>query len=665
MGADKAATLDALIGRREILYRLIATLWGGLATSRTSRLKRFVYMWVTAVVVLLVSIGGTAAQSKSGEAAGQPKKILFLLSFGPNFEPWTTWSREIRNELNRQSPWPLDIQEQSLVTARNGDGAAEAKFVEYLGALYAQRPPDLIVALGASAARFVQQHRADLYPTTPMLLAAVEVRRVEQSMLSEQDALVGVRFDQVALVQNILRLLPETKAIAIINGNSPPERFWISEVQRKLKPLLENKVELIFYNERPFKEILKEIASLPPHTAIFFQQLAVDGAGAVYGDKEPLKRLSEVANAPIFSFDLSHFNGQTVGGPMFSPAEGARPTAAAAVRMLGGEKGSDIKVPPIEFSAPKYDWRQLKRWNISESRLPPGSEVLFREPTAWQRYTWQIALTLAVILAQAGVISVLLNERRRRRLAEVQSRQRMTELARVVRFSTAGELTASIAHEINQPLGSILTNAETADAILKSPTPDIAELRDIVKDIVKDDQRAGEVVRRMRSLLKKTPFELKSLDFNDLVRETVKLVLGVGRKVELVSVITPDALPILGDRIQLQQVILNLVTNGIDAMKDTPNEDRVISIRTSRVEKFAELSVSDCGPGIPEDKIKEVFEPFFTSKAEGMGMGLSIARTIVEAHNGRIWAENEPGGATFRIKLPLEGTGSLLKGSAF
>ena len=215
---------------------------------------------------------------------------------------------------------------------------------------------------------------------------------------------------------------------------------------------------------------------------------------------------------------------------MFSPAEGARPIAAVAVRMLGGEKAGDIKVPPIEFSAPKYDWRQLKRWNISESRLPPGSEILFREPTAWQRYSWQIALTLAVILAQAGLISVLLNERRRRRLAEVQSRQRMTELARVVRFSTAGELTASIAHEINQPLGSILTNAETADAILKSPTPDIAELKDIVKDIVKDDRRAGEVVRRMRSLLKKTPFELKSLDFNDLVRETVKLVLPLDER---------------------------------------------------------------------------------------------------------------------------------------
>ena len=125
------------------------------------------------------------------------------------------------NELNRQSPWPLDIQEHSLVTARGGDDAAEAKFAEYLGALYAQRPPDLIVAIGAPAARFVQRHRADLFPTTPMLLAAVEVRRVEQSMLSEQDAVVGVRFDQVALVENILRLLPETKAIAMIHRKLP------------------------------------------------------------------------------------------------------------------------------------------------------------------------------------------------------------------------------------------------------------------------------------------------------------------------------------------------------------------------------------------------------------------------------------------------------------
>ena len=162
----------------------------------------------------------------------------------------------------------------------------------------------------------------------------------------------------------------------------------------------------------------------------------------------------------------------------------------------------------------------------------------------------------------------------------------------------------------------------------------------------------------MRSLLKKAPFELKNLDLNDLVaRHRRILSLAVGRKVELASVITRDALPILGDRIQLQQVILNLVANGIDATKDTSTENRIISIRTSRVETFADLSVSDLGPGVPEDKLKEVFEPFFTSKAEGMGMGLSIARTIIEAHNGQIWAENrDHGGARL-------GSGFLLSDS--
>ena len=141
------------------------------------------------------------------------------------------------------------------------------------------------------------------------------------------------------------------------------------------------------------------------------------------------------------------------------------------------------------------------------------------------------------------------------------------------------------------------------------------------------------------------------------MQETVEFLTGlaVARKVELNSSLTPVVLPIMGDRIQLQQVILNLVVNAMDAMANSPSDSRKISFRTSRVDNFAELSISDTGPGIPEDRLKKVFEPFFTSKAEGMGMGLSIARSIVEAHNGRVWAANQPGGgALFRLRLPLE-----------
>ena len=478
--------------------------------------------------------------------------------------------------------------------------------------------------------------------------------------MTENDTVVSARNDFRFLFESYLGIAPDTKIIAVINGNSPNEQFWQGELVRELKPL-EDRIEIRWYDKLSYEDTLKQTASLPPHSAIFWYQMVVDAAGVAREGDRALTRLYATANAPIFTHDDAFFGQEIIGGPMFSALDLSRKATAVAMRILGGEKAGDIKTAVNGFVAPKYDWRELRRWNIDESRLSPNSEIYFREPTVWQHYWWQIALITTVILLQAGLISALLREHRRRQLAEVQSRQRTAELARVMRFSTAGELTASIAHEINQPLGSILINAETAQSILTSPSPDIAELNEIVGDIVRDDRRASEVIRRMKSLLKKAPFELKSLDLNDVARETVEFLssLAVARKVELTSVITPDALPILGDRIQLQQVILNLVVNGIDAMKDNSSENRIISIRTSRVEKFAQLAVSDRGPGIPEGKLKEVFEPFFTSKAEGMGMGLSIARTIIEAHHGLISAKNrDHGGATFRIKLPVSNAGT-------
>ena len=483
----------------------------------------------------------------------------------------------------------------------------------------------------------------------------MEQRRVQYSNLTDNDTVVAVRHDFRVLFESFLQIAPDTKVIAIINGNSPIEKYWKNEMQRELQPL-DGRIEIRWYDELSYEDVLKQTASLPPHSAIFWYAMGVDGAGVAHEGDKALTRLCATANAPIFTHDDAFFGQGIIGGPMHSALRGSQTAIAVAMRILGGEKPGDIKTPSSDFAPPKYDWRELQRWNIRESRLPPGSELLFREPTAWERYSWQIALITAVLLVQAGLISGLLHEHRRRRLAEVQSRQRMVELARVTRFSTAGELTGSIAHEINQPLGSILANAETAQLILKSPSPDIAELNGIVGDILRDDRRASEVIRRMRSLLTKAPFELKKFDLNDVVRETVEFLssIAVGRKVELVSAITPNALPILGDRIQLQQVILNIVVNGIDAMREVSSEKRIISIRTSGVENLAELSVSDRGPGIPEDKLEEIFEPFFTSKAEGMGMGLSIARTIIEAHNGLISARNrDRGGASFRITLPL------------
>ena len=588
-------------------------------------------------------------------AVAEPKRVLLLHSFGPQFAPWVFVAAEFREQFFKLSPAKIDLYEASLESARFQQPEEEGPTVDYLVNLFSPRKLDLIVTIGGPAAFFVQKYRGRFFPSVPLVIGSADQRVINYSALTSNDAPVAVTLDLKKWIENVLQVLPDTTHIAWAVGASPLERFWTEEFRRASQPFTD-RVSFEWFNDLRFEEMLERVSKLPPHSAIFFVDLRIDAAGVLLDQDSVLPRLRAATNSPLFSYVDNYVGRGIVGGPLMSTEESGRRIAEAAIRILNGEVPGELKIPPIAPAVPQYDWRELQRWKISEGRLPAGSIVRFREPTVWQQYRSQIALTFGLILLQGALISGLLLERRRRVYAEIQSRRRMAELAHVNRFSTAGELTASIAHEINQPLGAILTNAEAAKAILKSPSPDIAELNEIADDILRDDRRAGEVIRRMRSLLKKAPFELKNLDLNDIVQETLEFLsaLAIARKVELDSLTTPDALPILGDPIQLQQVILNLVMNGIDAMKDTPSENRIISIRTSRVDEFAELSASDRGLGIPEDKLKEVFEPFFTSKAEGMGMGLSIARTIIEAHHGLISARNQVhGGASFRIRLPL------------
>ena len=603
--------------------------------------------WLGLMLLFLAAVGPAAAE--------EHKRVMILHSVGREFRPWNEYAKYIRAELDRQSPWPLDVQEHALVTARTADENPEAPFVEYLRRLYGDQPPDLIVVVGAPAASFIQRHRKDLFATAPMLFTTVEQRRVRTSDLTEYDTVVAVIHDFRFLFESFLRIAPDTRTIAIINGDSPNERFWQGEMRRELKPL-EDRIEIRWYDKLSYEDLLKQTAALPPHSAIFWYQMIVDGAGVAHEGDRALTRLYRTANAPIFSHDEAFYGSEIVGGPMHSPLAGATRAAGVAIRILGGEKPGDIKTPSSKLGPPRYDWRELRRWNISERLLPPGSTIDFREPTMFERYRWQILLVGAIVLVQAALISVMLHERRRRQFAEMQSRQRMNELAHASRYSIAGELTASIAHEINQPLGSILTNAETAQVMLKSPAPDMAELGEIIADIRRDDQRASEVILRLRSLLKKTPFELRNFDLNDVVWETVELLSSVAlaRGARIDRFLTTVPLPVSADRVQLQQVLINLMINAMDAMVDVPGPERAMGVYTARLGELAQITVSDSGPGLPQDKQKQIFEPFFTTKPQGMGMGLSIARTIVEAHHGQLVAENHAGGgAVFRVRLPI------------
>ena len=349
-----------------------------------------------------------------------------------------------------------------------------------------------------------------------------------------------------------------------------------------------------------------------------------------------------------------------VGGRLYHAEVQGAESARIAIRILHGEPAVNFPPMIVPAQGPRYDWRELQRWNINADRLPPGSEILFRQPTVWERYRWWIAGALLILALQTAMIAGLLLQRTRRRRVEAALQRNREELAHVTRVSTVGELTTSVAHELNQPLGAILSNAEAAEMFLVANPPALDEVRDILADIRKDDQRASEVIRRMRSLLRKQELVPKSIEINEAVEEVLKLLSidASARKVAINFERTTDLPRVWCDPVHFQQVVMNLVLNGMDAMVGLPEEKRQVVVRTGPGENGAvKIAVADSGPGIPVDRLPKLFEPFFTTKKEGMGMGLSISRTIVEAHHGKIWAENNSGsGATFYFTVPVDGT---------
>ncbi len=296
--------------------------------------------------------------------------------------------------------------------------------------------------------------------------------------------------------------------------------------------------------------------------------------------------------------------------------------------------------------------------------LPLSMTVAYAQMVLLGRLPLPLLVTpsfLITIIVMAVELSrgFLLNRQTRQELEELRS-----ELARAGRVTALGQLASALAHELSQPLGAILRNAEAAEIHLNGPSPDLEELRAIVSDIRRDDRRAGDVIDQMRALIKRRTLQMHPLPLNELVQDVISLVHAdaMARQVALDCVVPPGLPLVAGDRVHLSQVLLNLIMNGMDAIQAAPTTTKrvVIEARPKEAGKV-EVAVTDSGPGVPAGVIDKVFDPFYTTKSGGLGMGLPISRTIIEAHGGKLWAEQAPGGRgglTFRFTLQTEGAAS-------
>jgi PAS domain S-box-containing protein len=272
-----------------------------------------------------------------------------------------------------------------------------------------------------------------------------------------------------------------------------------------------------------------------------------------------------------------------------------------------------------------------------------------------------VSLTISPLLDRSGTVvgaSKIARDITAGKRAEAELRETRTELMRVARVTALGELTAVISHEVNQPLTGLVSSGNACLRWLSAETPDLEAARRSVERMIKDATRAGEIINRIRAMVKKAPPQREPLNINDTITEVMALVLtevrrnGVSARAELSN----DLPPVLGDRIQLQQVVLNLIMNAIEAMSAIDQKQRRLSISSMRDGPNGVLvAVSDSGTGLEPTSLDRVFEAFYTTKVDGMGMGLAVSEKIIQAHGGRLWASpNVPLGATFQFRLPAD-----------
>lgn len=561
----------------------------------------------------------------------------------------------LRSAIDLRPGSPVTIYLESLDVSRFTGSVYEESLQAHLRVKYRDRSIGEVVAIGPAALEYALRWRPALWPGVPIVFTMVDPWTIAR--LKPEPGVTGnllqLKFQD--MMTSARAIVSDLQHVAIVGDRletQPTFLGFIDEIKN-----VANEVEIIDLTGLPMNELRKRVATLPEHTAILYTAVYSDGAGTYYPPSDAVALIAQTANRPIVVCFETFLGRGAIGGFVVIPSAVGETTAQLALRVLDGEDASSIPFSTPDTVRPVFDWRELQRWGLNERNVPAGSEIRFRDPGLWERYRWTIVSALGVLGLQTALIIGLVYERRGRRRAEIETRQRTSELAHMNRHSTAGELSASIAHELNQPLGAILNNTEAAIAILESPSPNVDEIKRALADIKRDDQRASEIILQLRRMLRKSATDSRDIDVNETVRDVLVLLSAeaASRNVALNARLARQMVRARADSIQLQQVILNLIVNAIESIDDSASSQRQVICGTALVdEKWAEVFVADSGSGISPSNLTRVFEPLFTTKERGMGMGLSIARTIVEAHGGRIWAENQTGGgAVFRIRLPL------------
>ena len=539
---------------------------------------------------LLPQVAAALFASLSGAASSfadpSPPPVLVL----DQSIPHTAWINKLyvalQSTFKSGSDTPITVYSERLEYSHFKGLDYNTLLRNFIKEKYRERNIGIIVAIGIEAAQFAVSLREDLGRDLPIVHANID-DRVAASLKSVPNMTgVTVRSTVRDAISVAKAVVPRLKRIAIV-GDPLDQQTYRRHYNEELL-LYGIDLERIDLTGLPMTELQARVAALSNDAAILFTTLSVDGAGRRYDPNDALALVAKAANRPIIIDQETRLGHGGIGGFLLHAEPIGDTAAGLALRILNGENAADIPVTSGAFTKPIFDWRELKRWNVSESRLPPGSEIRFRQATAWEQYRTEMVIALVAFLFQSAIISALLFERHRRVAAESSSHDRLLENIHLNRVAMAEASSRSIAHELKQPLTAIQSNAQAAQHVLKANPPNLGLLKEILDEIVSSNRRADEILMHVRQLLtKKQDVEVREFDLNDVITGALQVVASEAKKrrVVLQTRLLDEAPVVRADPVHMQQVVLNLTLNAMEAMESSAPDRRELVFRTALLDE--------------------------------------------------------------------------------
>jgi signal transduction histidine kinase len=461
-------------------------------------------------------------------------------------------------------------------------------------------------------------------------------------------------------VQSAIDLFPGNREIYVFAGNSTNDEYFLN-LFKQIEPLFGNNHKFRYITGIPFDSTLVEAGNIPAQSLVFVPSYLSDSKIPVYNTPEALSLIASVSKAPVFPvFDSFVLSSGSVGGNVLSLFNVGEETGHLSEKVLKGVSINELVVDKSDFYQHTYNWVELKsRGLLKSGAIPENSRMYYEKVSFFELYKWQIGLLFFFLISQTLLIFYLIRLNRRQKeivRQKIEAENIYRQLTREDRLMRMVELTASISHELSQPLTSILYSAQAGLRFLKSGKLDERQTEEIFENIVEDDKRAGSLISSVKNLMKLESREPEKLNLNALIQDTLLIFNAEAKRnnIEIRLNLEKNPVFIFGDKIQLQQVLLNFLFNGAIAMENNDDKPRILEIFQHVKNNVVTVSVRDNGPGIDESIKENIFKPFVTTREKGFGIGLAVSRSIIEKHNGKIWANNIlNGGAEFSFCLQI------------